>query len=472
MESAKPLVRARWGLGSCGPRIAGLSAPTTTVAYMDATSRASWLDLSSAAVATLTQAFNQRAATWREPTPTEVAGLLEVATGSPDTGARCWAAAALPFEHWRTAVDVLLTRFGGPVDARRFIFRLPPSGQDPHRYADRVFAHLWLLAATCPDWTGVPVLAPARWPEHTLPTDMGEDISAAEVWWSGVPAGMARHVGDAVHDATRALANMINDALANAYVVANDHWQHTGASLVRDLVWRCTDPEVLTILFDTPRHASVQASGHPWRRACLNRPELPEALRLRALTDAGTSPGRPSREHRYIGVETSAVAVAKDARAAATMADPGQVAALVLADPERWWATLTRAGIDGNRPRGLTSLPHTEAVHRALAVQVQDAGRRVATGDGAADQMWLDGCCLSTRTGLVERLSWLAEKAEGPGFDDVLAALLAFPDVRVRRKAAKHSQISGEVAANLMTDGDRWVRVNAARHFERALASA
>ena len=438
---------------------------------MNATPEQGWLDLTSTQVADMTQQFNERAASWRTPTANEVEGLLTIALGSPDAGSRCWAAAALPLNHWRTAVDVLLTRFDGTVDARRFIYRLSPSDQDPHRYADQVFAHLWTLATTCPDWTGVPVLAPTQWPQDTRTTDMGDELAAAEAWWTQIPAGVARHVGDAVHDAARCLANMISAPLADAYLVANDHWQHTGAALVRDLAWRCTNPKVLTILFDTPRHASVQAAGHPWRRACLNRAELPAALRLRALAEAGASPGGPTREHRYVGIETGAAAVAKDARAAAALADPAHVAAPILADPERWWAALTRAGIDGNKPRGITPLSHSEAVHQALAVQIRAKADLAAAGDAAADQVWLDGRCLATRSGLVERMSWLAEKAEGPGFEDVLAALLTFPDPRVRRKAAKHAQISGQVAVDLMSDGDRWVRASAARVFDRALAS-
>lgn len=178
---------------------------------------------------------------------------------------------------------------------------------------------------------------------------------------------------------------------------------------------------------------------------------------------------------------------------------PGQVASLVLADPARWWRLVARAlgeydeavqadldadvayalesgSTEGQARADVADQPQPVAVasmHHALAEMIQPLVRLALAGRVVeADQVWFQGDPFVVSGSLMERLVWLLENAEGPGFEAVLGVLADHPEPMLRRRVAKHSQTPQPLWASMFSDEDRWVRVGATDRLARVFGAA
>ena len=193
-----------------------------------------------------------------------------------------------------------------------------------------------------------------------------------------------------------------------------------------------------------------------------------------------------------------------------------QLAALIMADPRRWWPVVSIA-LTTPPPRDRTAPPqpvaagpvttrgftvqappgaarrisqeewdrvieslaeadlrrltsHFETVNKALASEIRHLTRLAAAGRVAeAEEVWLHGDPLHVRDPLEERLVWLLDHATGPGFETVLGVLADHSEPKIRRRVAKHTQAPAPLWMEMFNDDDRWVRFGATDQLGRSL---
>ena len=389
--------------------------------------------------------------------------LLTLAEQHPETEIRTQAAAVLPPEHWRTALRVLAAAPGHRLD--HYVGGMPYRAGWDYRAdrADEVFDFLWSLTLSARDYTTDRDLS---W----LPTDTPTEVVQ---WWRGL-----RLRSDQILPTVRAIGYALRNAAertsperAARFILDHAHNPLAGSALGR-LIGHLVDPAAFEVLFDIPNDVAPwhNLPLYLWRRECLRARAVPTHLANRQILESGTTALGADFPHVPIEPLREAAVLA---RFAATKADPALVATLILADPHRWWAQLTRVDVSAAKPRGTQACLNSRTVHTELARLIHDIASQTT-----ADPALLDATHdthstheLAVRGTLLDRLIWLVEKASGPGLDAVVTALAQIPDVKVRRRAAKHPQIPGDTVIALTADPDRRVRVNAQHAFTRALST-
>ena len=369
--------------------------------------------------------------------------LLRLAAHHREDHTALRAAMNLRWHRWESALHALLAR--RDETAREYVASMP------EEMRDEVFDHLATVTDPLDDAT----------PEWVRD------------WWDTLPFAYIQAAVGATKTRERIqqilvdLAELVTPATATSYVLSRAYRVRPAHPLMAALTVRITDPAALATLYDAQTAVvsgwrDWDAHPQPWRDTVLRRRELPVALCNRTIVESGEVPGPP----RHHTAQHEKPHVLNNARLAAVRAEASHVAALVLADPERWWAEAVRKDVARHKPRGTSARANARRVHTALAMAVREAI--------AADtqEVWLDGTRLVTRHDLTSRLLWLAERGEGPGYEAVLEALMTSSEPRLRRRAAAHPQVPVSMAADLMDDRDRWVRAGGARAFERALATA
>lgn len=389
--------------------------------------------------------------------------LLTLAEQHHDAAVRIDAATALPPEHWRTAIRVLAAAPGHRLDA--FIQHMPNRGERLYQapLADEVFDHLWALTVSTRGYTNDRDLS---W----LPADTPEPIRQ---WWQDLDlkSNQIFSLVRAIDYGLREAAERTSPQRAACFV--RDHTSTPfAAPAIGRLIAHLTDAAAFDLLFDIRNDVApwLDRPLYLWRRECLHARSAPAHLADRQILDSGTTPLGDDFPHVAIEPLREATNLA---RIAAIKADPALVAALVLADPQRWWAQLTRTDVSTAKPRGIQARLNSRAVHTALARLVHDTARQATTDPALLDATHDTHSvyALATRGTVRDRLIWLIEKASGSGFDAALDALVAIPDVKVRRRVAKHPQATAEIISTLANDPDARVRTNALQSFSRALAA-
>lgn len=390
--------------------------------------------------------------------------LLTLAEQHPETEIRMEAAAVLPPEHWRTSLRVLAAAPGHRLDG--YVGRMPNRSDSTYceERADEVFDFLWALTISARKYTNDRDLS---W----LPTDTPTEVAQ---WWRDL-----RLRSDQILPTVRAIGYALRNAAertsperAARFILDHAHNPLAGSALGR-LIGHLTDPAAFEVLFDIPNDVAPwhDLPLYLWRRECLRARAVPTDLANRQILESGATPLGDDFPHVPIEPLRETTSLARFA--ATTKADPDLVAALILADPQRWWAQLTRVDVSAAKPRGTQACLNSLAVHTELARLIHDIASQ-ATADPAlldATHDTFSAHELAVRGTLRDRLIWLVEKASGPGFDAVVTALAKIPDVKVRRRAAKHPQIPGDTVIALTTDPDVRVRANAQHAFTRALST-
>lgn len=392
------------------------------------------------------------------------------------------AVTALPLDEF-----VYVTDWGLRVraDLRRFVARIPDAHPDL-----RVVLAYWLRLLN--GATHLPLISGG------LSSTWGTDAGWVRAWWDARDQKRAPEERAALASVVAEVLDRADDAFA--LDVQQLGWLEQGVfDPIRACVpLRIRDRESGAMMWASwglnPALLAQAPVGHEGRLDFLaanakHRDEVvPSLVAAAGMTRPGYRRGEEDRVRRV-----------------ATLAKPEDLAALVAADPRRWWPVIHQAlttprsypasdpappvqksGGNSSRPlpqaqwdqvvasfqaQHLRELgKHLAVVHASLAARLQHLTQRSLAGRVVeADQVWLHGDPLWVQEPLLERLVWLLDNAHGPGFEVVLGMLADHPEVKIRRRVAKHTQTPAPLWMEMFNDEDRWVRFGATDQLGRSL---